>query len=430
MYVSTTTTNTISPLLIALKSDQIAKGMSGAPVLDTEINKVVGIISDRYDSRYLSEDIDIYRTLSFAIPVESIIGVFPEIRQKNPGLLKINEFLQKIQLQGRLYQQIDVSYVYPVQYDEIKEALKINRIVFITGTPEYGKTFTAIRLLWEYYMEKYDPDYIWQWTDEDQVTSFIERLLRTDNSLEHHIIYFEDPFGKTRYIHNEIFEKNIGRIIDSLKTFEDTYIIITSREDLLREFESDKITEIDLNNFKKTLNINSYSYKDRQNILCNRATLWNCKWFMHKDLKKITIESIKDFRILPTPLNMKDFAVATINVTDEKTLLNKIDEKSKETSKSFAKEIKDMTEDKILFFFLVFVQLFYVEIIKKKYEELISELNIENSWEFDRILDLFKDDKVDVGKWSHREILDFSNPSYSEALYPPFNGETISYYNK
>ena len=66
-------TITISPLLIALKSDQIAKGMSGAPVLDTEINKVVGIISDRYDSRYLSEDEAVYKTLSFAIPIESII---------------------------------------------------------------------------------------------------------------------------------------------------------------------------------------------------------------------------------------------------------------------------------------------------------------------------------------------------------------------
>ena len=49
--------------------------------MDLEANKVVGIISEHYKSRYSSEDNDedIYRTLSFAIPIESIIQVCPEI---------------------------------------------------------------------------------------------------------------------------------------------------------------------------------------------------------------------------------------------------------------------------------------------------------------------------------------------------------------
>ena len=41
-------TTPILPFIITLKSDQIAKGMSGASVLDRITNKVVEIISDRY----------------------------------------------------------------------------------------------------------------------------------------------------------------------------------------------------------------------------------------------------------------------------------------------------------------------------------------------------------------------------------------------
>jgi hypothetical protein len=82
----------ISPPLITLKSNQIAKGMSGSPILDIEINKVVGIVSDHFDSRYLSEDGDVYNTLSLGIPVESIIKVNPDLKKNNPGL----SYLDKI----------------------------------------------------------------------------------------------------------------------------------------------------------------------------------------------------------------------------------------------------------------------------------------------------------------------------------------------
>ena len=39
---------TFSPPVIVLKSDQIDEGMSGAPVLDVDANRVIGIISDHY----------------------------------------------------------------------------------------------------------------------------------------------------------------------------------------------------------------------------------------------------------------------------------------------------------------------------------------------------------------------------------------------
>lgn len=58
------------------------------------------------------------------------------------------------------YWRIDEIYVEPLEYEEIKETLKRDRIVFITGTAEYGKTYTAIRLLWEYYCNGYKPVWV------------------------------------------------------------------------------------------------------------------------------------------------------------------------------------------------------------------------------------------------------------------------------
>jgi hypothetical protein len=148
-----------SPQLIQLYSDEIEGGMSGAPVLDLEINKVVGIISEHWVT---SGNVD--TKLNFAIPVSSIIekpslsAASIILKEKNPGLVKINEFLRKIGEElTKKYERIDDLYVPPTNYDDIKEALCKDRILFISGTQEYGKTYTAVHLLWEYFNKGYEP---------------------------------------------------------------------------------------------------------------------------------------------------------------------------------------------------------------------------------------------------------------------------------
>lgn len=69
------------------------------------------------------------------------------------------EFLEKIGFnESKWYDRIDSLYVPPLECNEIKNALKKDRIVFITGSPEYGKTYTSARLMWEYYYNNnYEP---------------------------------------------------------------------------------------------------------------------------------------------------------------------------------------------------------------------------------------------------------------------------------
>ena len=53
-----------------------------------------------------------------------------------------------------------------------------------------------------------------------------------------------------------------------------------------------------------------------------------------------------------------------------------------------------------------------VEFIRTTYQELVDELNLKDPWGFDRVLNWFKKDKINIGD----KYIRFSHPSYSEAL--------------
>ncbi|MCK4733480.1 MAG: hypothetical protein KAT65_13590, partial [Methanophagales archaeon] len=329
---------------------------------------------------------------------------------------RVFEFLEKIGYAGsKWYGRIDEVYVPPLEYEDMAETLKEKRIVFITGTPEYGKTYTAVRLMWEYYNRGYEPG----WIKGGEPAERIEVRKRLENiSAElkpRHIIYFEDPFGRTKYERREGLEREIETIIDTVKQVEDDYVIITSREEVFKEFEKKKLSAKALEVFEKKLNIKkpSYDYRKREEIVLKWAEEENCKWLGNDKLKKLVLEAIKDEKILPTPLGMKDFAVATFDIEKKDELSEKIEEKSKETAKAFAEEIKNMTDDKILFLSFPFISNYFeVEFVRGAYPELVEELDLKDAWEFDRILNWFKDDKID----SSGNYLGFSHSSYSEAL--------------
>jgi hypothetical protein len=295
------------------------------------------------------------------------------------------------------------------------ETLKEKRIVFITGTPEYGKTFTAVRLMREFYNRGYEP----RWIKGGEPAERIEVRKRLENIRAElkprNIVYFEDPFGRTKYERREGLEREIGTIIDTVKQVEEVYVIVTSREEVFKEFEKEKLSAKDLKEFEKKLNVKKSSYDagKRKEILLNWAEEENCKWVGNEELKELVLESIKDEKILPTPLSIKDFAVATFDIEKEDELKEKIKEKSKETAKAFAEEIKNMSDDKILFLSFPFISdYFEVEFVRETYQELVKELDLKNAWEFDRVLNWFKDDKITFGYLG----IAFSHPSYSEAL--------------
>jgi hypothetical protein len=329
----------------------------------------------------------------------------------------IFEFLEKIGRPfSKLYDRIDSLYVPPIEYQAIKRSLSLNKIVFITGTPEYGKTYTAVRLLWEYFCRGYEP--LWMAGGE-----ILERL-NLRKSLEEievqlrqnskRIIYFEDPFGKTRYETTDTLEREIGTIIESIHKSTTTYVIITSREEIFKEFEREQLSSIKVRRFEETLNIKKPSYDSsrRISLLMKWAQYKDCRWLEDSGLRQYVRGEIADLRKLPTPLSIRDFVYSTVDVNDRLRLSRRIEEKSKETTKSFSKQIENMTTDKVLFLLFPFIAPLAKEVVKSSYNRLVRKLHLTKPGNFAQILGWFADDKIALIKGK----LAYSHPSYREAV--------------
>ncbi|MDY6866251.1 MAG: hypothetical protein SVY15_09835, partial [Halobacteriota archaeon] len=175
----------------------------------------------------------------------------------------------------------------------------------------------------------------------------------------------------------------------------------------------------ELKEFESRLNIKkpSYDYEKRCEMLLNWACEFNCIWLEKEGLKELVLSAMKDGKILPTPLSIKDFALATFDKENIDEIEKEIKNKSKATAVAFAKEIKNMTDDKILLLSFPFISSdFGVSFVKDVYQELTEELELKDAWGFDRVLNWFKDDKINIKYWLRGEVIEFSHPSYSEAL--------------
>ena len=333
---------------------------------------------------------------------------------------KVLEFLEKIGRSGsKRYGRINDVYVPPIEYNDIKRTLEEKRIVFITGTPEYGKTYTAVRLMWEYFNKGYEPRWIRGGEERERIW-VREKLVDIRSELKpRHIVYFEDPFGKTKYERREDLEREIGTIINSIQQVEDVYVIITSREEVFKEFEKEKLSASELRAFEKRMNIKkpSYDYERRKEILLKWAENENCRWLRNERLKNLVLGYMKDKEKLPTPLAIHDFVIATIDIEKEDELREEIKKKSEETEKNFAREIKNMSDDKILFLSFLFISDYFdIDFVKATYQELVEELGLKDAWEFDRLLNWFKDDKIEIVDNKYIKYIRFSHPSYAQSL--------------
>jgi CTP:molybdopterin cytidylyltransferase MocA len=401
--------------VIQLKCEDIEEGMSGSPVFDVQSQKVIGIISTVYD-----DELDKVKGLVLAIPVESIVRVYPEIKSKNPGLSKFNNFLQLIgKSESLVYDKFEDVYVTPIEYPEIEETLGgRDRCVFITGTAEYGKTYTSVNLLWQYYKD--DDHYIPMYIEEGSKDSpdIIKKLVEQNKILKRRIIYFEDPVGKIEYKSNKEFEDSIDSIIDGLGSL-DVYLIVTMREEIYQKFNP--TGKIDSKRFVKKLNIgnHSYDYDKRSDMLLKWASVMKCNWLQNETSKNRILEAMEDEAILPTPLNIKDFAKATDeshNEIEEMELLDILRTKSQRTPKSFAKEINEMMKQgeiyKILLLCFPFISgTLSFDCVEDEYNKLLRFFDIKDSYAFERAFTKLQD-KIEFS----RAYVRFSHPSYSEAL--------------
>lgn len=332
---------------------------------------------------------------------------------------KINDFLYKIKhersdFSGAL---IDRVFIPPDGYEEIKKTLERDRIVFISGTAGYGKTYTTLKLLWEYFNKDYTPKWI-SGKDGLERRNVRDKLAYIESQLEsNHILYFEDPFGKAEYERRDDLKERIWHIINTVKNKENVFVIITSRKDVFEEFEKETYSVEEIKKFEQELNIlqPAYDTKKRLNILTSWAAEKGCNWLKIEELKNFVCKSIENKEILPTPLSIYDFVEATIHITNKRVLKEKLYKYSGSTGKAFADEIIGLynigRKDRVTLLSLISIsERFEIDLIKKEYEEYKDD-------DFDDFESILAEEyRIKERLFKDEKYLEFSHISYLESI--------------
>lgn len=339
-------------------------------------------------------------------------------RQKNETKIRnkktVSNFLELIG-QSNYGALIDRIFVEPDEYREIKKTLETQRIVIITGLPGYGKTYVAIRLLWEWYNNREcTPKWI-SGKIEKNLQVARNSLIEIETTLKpNSIIYFEEPFRITRYKSGNDLPKKIENIITAVRNKEKAYVIITLREEIFKQF---KIRSI--KTFTKKLCILKLSYSDakRKKMLELWAREKKCPWIEDNKLREMGFNLFKQCSALLSPLRIYDFVEATIGIDSKDKLGKIIDTYSMKPEIAYSNEIKELHDsgkkDRILFLSIIFVsECIEVNLARKIYENLRAE----GYDDFYEILETEHRIKNTTQNYEADSRLEFYNPLYSKAF--------------
>lgn len=143
------------------------------------------------------------------------------------------------------YLAIDRLFVPPRQYQRIREVLEQRHAVVILGDPHVGKTYTAVRLLWESYRDDGRPP---AWINSNRLAAALQSPA---GSFEARIrdlfpagstVYLEDPFGTTVPLDMRDFVDNLTSFFRIVR-HADLRVVITSRSHVFNQVIPDVFAE-------------------------------------------------------------------------------------------------------------------------------------------------------------------------------------------
>ncbi len=332
-------------------------------------------------------------------------------------------FLQKIgKTASSSYRRIDCAFVPPNEYETILDTLERQKVIFLIGDPEIGKTFTAARILWEYYLKGYNP--VWNPGTESPQKVLARQKLSEFNIDNHSVTYFEDPFGAGgRYEDNQV-AKTIRSTIYRVQSL-DARVIISSREELFKQFQARINSERSYSDFIIPLRLMKPSYTDEKmvQILLNWANQFDCFWLNDEKLiQNILFEARKRLR---TPFSLWDFASSSIGSIELAQINALLKEKSKDIKLSFAEEITHMPKEKILFLSLVAIlSSIKGQILKSTYCRISEHYPLKGS--FEKTAKEFEVKvSFDKAEQANEGFYHFTHPSYEEAVINSWNDEEV-----
>jgi hypothetical protein len=178
------------------------------------------------------------------------------------------------------YLAIDRLFVPPRQYSRIREVLAQRHAVVILGDPHVGKTYTAVRLLWESYRDDGRQP---RWINSNRLAAALQSPA---GSFEARIkelfpagstVYLEDPFGTTVPLDMRDF-------VDNLKSFfrivreTDLRVVITSRSHVFNQVIPDVFAEYVVTLTQQLVLEQSYDADDLADLIRRYLDEYRVAW--------------------------------------------------------------------------------------------------------------------------------------------------------
>ncbi|PWV53258.1 PUA domain-containing protein [Chitinophaga sp. S165] len=333
-------------------------------------------------------------------------------------------FIQKIANDDERYQRIEELYVPPKEYEDIYHTLEKSNLVIIIGDPGIGKTYTAVRIMKDYFNKGFEP--IWFSGLEKEDRDMQSKALRDFTPTEKQVVYFEDPFGRTVFEKRESLLQVFSPLVDKLAEYK-SKIIITSRKEVFEDFSKESLLEKDVILLKRELNVRNPSYDDDGLIsIFNKLAALVCPWYDDSEFRDIVHLAITEKKIT-TPLSIRDLVFVSRSITTIEELNELIEKRENEIVKVFALEILATGLTTKIILYLTFFcglkgKLLVSELFERVSKHLVSlnfavhsfSLNLEIRSQIG-----YRIEQLGQIKTAYR----FSHPVYEEALAILFSSD-------
>lgn len=336
----------------------------------------------------------------------------------------INKFCDLFKFDAKRYRNMKDLFEPPYQYEEMKQKLEKYGVLLILGEPHLGKTYTALNLLYDYYVEGFDVDYKsefhrekWKW----KIMYQWEKLLKPEM-----FIYLEDPFGKTNPENIQIFESELKRIIERIQS-SGSKVIITSRLNIFKKIGDPNEFPMVVELMKQDI---SYDLKKRKRIIDKYAAVYKPIWqeLLNENVSKKK-EKLKEYiaKELTEPHNIDLFFEKSNKIEDVGLLLRKIQE-SKEILKVFEREVKSSNTAEKVFFYICYIfreRRGNLDTIRNYYPKLIKIfLTDPYYYDFNKIIQQY-DFRVETYREFGKLRIKFSHPDFSSAIENSFTENSV-----
>lgn len=383
----------------------------------TDLKPEKKLIQFRNETEYTIVDFDLINKRPF---LNRNLNTIPNLYVKSSNsrtTTKELQFIQKIAHDDERYKRIDELFVPPKEYPDILKILEASNFVFLVGDPGMGKTYTAVKILKEYFEKGYEP--IWIAGLDKEERDIQSRALINFVPSANQIVYFEDPFGRIVFERRDSLFQIFTPLIERIKNL-DCKILITSRKEVFEKFSQESLIEKDTLQFKKELSIKNPSYDDSALIdIFEKLASLHCEWYEKTEYSKLVKKAINEKK-LTTPLAVRDLVYTTRNINSITEIEEQIEKRKKDNIKVFALELSNSSYTIKTILCLVFLcgtkgKVFLIELYQSVVKELTrNNLPIENiSFNIEMRSQIgYRIEQFGLIKSAYK----FSHPTYEEAL--------------